>query len=84
MISRLYSIHDRAVGAYGTPILQVNDVMARRNLSEFLLSDQTSDLFKYADSYDLYYIGDFDTSNGVVSPVVPSLVARVVDLKVAS
>lgn len=80
MISRLYAIHDRAAAAFGQPILQVNDELAQRGLRDFLSSDQTSELFRYHGSYDLYHIGVYDTDTGVITPVHPALVAQISQL----
>jgi hypothetical protein len=43
--------------------------------------DSSEDMARHPDDFELYAIGTFDDSNGIVTTIEPRLVARAKDLK---
>lgn len=72
MIFRVYSIQDRLSG-FQTPVLEQSDPVAMRNFAMAcdVMRKDTSVMAYRPGDFCLYHIADFDTSSGVVSPVVP-------------
>lgn len=58
---RLYSILDKKVELYGTPICFRTDAECMRAVVD-ALSDPNHMYFKYSDDYAVYFIGMFDDS----------------------
>lgn len=73
MLKNVYAIKDEKVG-FLAPILEENDNVSIRNFS-YTLSDSANICnFAKAD-FNLYYLGTFDTANGMFDQeVVPKLI----------
>lgn len=68
----LYSVRDVHNG-FGLPVCDYNDHTAKRS---FLAAVSQDGVISPAD-YDLFYIGQFDTESGIISPLpFPSIVCR--------
>lgn len=81
MITRLYSIFDRAAASFGGPIVAINDQIMKRSLVEFLVEDQgRSNLSRYPDEFDVHWIGSMDTDTGMVTGGQPTHVCRLSEL----
>lgn len=64
----LYAIRDVKTG-FLTLTQDVNDASACRNFEHAVLNHQDSLFFSHPEDYALYYLGDFDSDSGVISPV---------------
>lgn len=65
----LYSVHDAKTG-FLTPTIDLNDGSASRSFES--ATQQVDSLFyTHAADYALYRIGEYDTDNGLVTPLVP-------------
>uniref|UniRef100_A0AAU8AZT9 Nonstructural protein n=1 Tax=Dulem virus 174 TaxID=3145651 RepID=A0AAU8AZT9_9VIRU len=70
----VYSIRDVKTG-FLNPTFEVNDAVAMRNFSHAIQQSE-SVLFTHASDFDLYRIGEFDSSSGRIEPVdVPVFVS---------
>lgn len=83
----LYSVYDRAVQSFGQPILAANELMVKRSLVDLFLFEvvkpeaEQHQYVRYADSFDLYLIGEFESGNGVISPMQPVMIMRLAEFK---
>lgn len=66
----LCAVRDRAIDAFSQPICVPALGLAVRSFKD-AVSEQGSEYFKHPDDYDLYHVGMFDSSTGLVSPVSP-------------
>lgn len=64
---RIYSIYDRASGLYDSLLLLPADASATRIFLE-ACGDSRSPISKYPTDYELWYLGELDTTTGVISP----------------
>lgn len=81
MIKKIFSIRDGKVEAYGQPFFQHTHGEAERNFKS-LTSDPKSNISQFPEDYDLFYLGDFDDSTGLVTPLqTPQHVAKAMHLK---
>lgn len=70
MKSILCAVFDRKAKSYGPPMVFVNEDIARRMAVSLLqASGGQSDLEKYPDDFDLYYIADYDNEFGIVAGI---------------
>lgn len=68
MILRMYAVRDTKT-TFLSPTLDCNDDAAKRNFSIMLDSAAEFSAFKHNPAdFELYYIGDFDSDSGRVSP----------------
>lgn len=63
MIFKVFSVYDKAIEAFGNLLLYRSEPMATRHFEAAM----SGDMLSVADSYDLYYIGDFDIKSGTIS-----------------
>lgn len=71
MIYGVYVIRDVKVG-FLTPTFDVNDQSAIRNFCHAVVSSD-SILSTYASDFSLYRIGSYDSDDGFLSPLCPSV-----------
>lgn len=70
MKMQIYSVRDVNVG-FNQPFVEVNDDVATRG---FGYAVNNSDIMGFAPKdFDLYCVGSFDTSSGVIEPVSPAI-----------
>ena len=82
MIQIIVSVKDTAAQAFGRPIFVPSVAVAVRSLrDEVNRKDSTDDLAKHPDDFELYEIGSFDDSTGIIEVIDPRLVARAKDLQ---
>lgn len=62
---KIFSIRDSKGETYNTPFFQKTHGEAERTFRE-LANDEKSIVNKYADDFDLYYLGEFDTDAGSI------------------
>jgi len=81
MIQIIVSVKDSAAQAFGRPIFVPSTAVAVRSFrDEINRKDSTEDMAKHPEDFELYELGSFDDSNGVISVMEPRLVARAKDL----
>lgn len=73
MKMRVYSILDVKARAFGQLLVFNNDEMARRAMSSPPPAD--SEVAKWPGDFHMFYVGSFDTDNGVLVGEVPTLLA---------
>lgn len=72
---RIYSLLDTKLKEFGGLVLGANDEIVKRALREGV--PVGSSLEKYPEDFNLYVVGDFDATTGVLSPIQPQLVDNV-------
>lgn len=84
MIQVIVSVKDTAAQAFGRPVFVPAVAVAVRSFrDEINRKDSNEDLAKHPDDFELYELGSFDDSNGVIEVNEPRLVARAKDLREA-
>ena len=83
MIQTIVSVKDTAAQAFGRPVfVPAVPVAVRSFRDEVNRKDSTEDLARHPDDFELYELGSFDDSTGIVDVLeAPRLVARAKDLK---
>lgn len=75
MIIPVYSLRDKIADSFQSCSLDTNDFVAKRNFS-YAVNNSSELLFKSKD-LELYRVGSFDTTKGVITPQNPiELVCR--------
>ncbi|AXL14603.1 nonstructural protein [Microviridae sp.] len=62
---KFYSIFDTKAKMYNTPFLLMNDSVAIRTCTT-MVNDPNSQLAMHPEDYVLYFLGEFDDSNGSI------------------
>lgn len=83
MMLVIVSVKDTAAQAFGRPIFVPTAAVAMRSFrDEVNRKDSTDDMARHPDDFELYEIGVFDDSCGMVTVAdEPRLIARAKDLK---
>ena len=68
MILKAFTIRDQKSEVYNTPFFQKTHGEAERSFRTAVNDDQTQ-LSKYPEDYDLYYLGEYDDNLGKMNPV---------------
>ena len=63
MVLKTFTIRDSKGEFYSPPFLQKTHGEAERSFKQ-LVQDQRSQVSKFPEDYDLYYIGEFDDNTG--------------------
>jgi len=80
----IVSVKDTAAQAFGRPVFVPSAAVAIRSFrDEVNRKDSTDDLAKHPSDFDLYEIGSFDDSTGIIEVFEPRMLARAKDLKEA-
>lgn len=66
----IYSIYDKKGMFYISQFFARNDAEAVRQVGR-AANDSRTDLCSYPDDFALYCNGEFDTNNGIITPIVP-------------
>lgn len=70
----IYAIYDRAAGMYNTPFFQPTDAHALRAFkAEVNRPDPSNYIYLYPSEYDLFMLGSYDDTNGVINPAQTKL-----------
>lgn len=79
----IVSVKDTAAQAFGRPVFVPAIAVAIRSFrDEVNRKDSTEDLARHPDDFELYELGSFDDSTGIVVVLPePRMVARAKDLK---
>lgn len=82
MIQVIVSVKDTAAQAFGRPLFVPATAVAVRSFrDEINRKDSNEDMARHPEDFELYELGSFDDSTGVISVTEPRLVARAKDLK---
>nr|AVQ10164.1 nonstructural protein [Gokushovirinae environmental samples] len=78
---KIFTIRDSKGETYNTPFFQKTHGEAERNFRE-LVKDEKSMVAKYPDDFDLYYLGEYDDTNGnIISLETPQHMVKAVNCK---
>lgn len=76
MKMQVFCVRDRASDQYGNPMFLLSSGQALRSFADEVNRAASDNLmFQHPDDFDLYYLGEFDTSDGVFSCKAPEQVA---------
>lgn len=67
-MKNVYSVFDELTGFMG-PVVDINDSVAIRNFT-YMISN-SKEYAENAKDYSLYFVGEFDEKNGLMSPCTP-------------
>jgi hypothetical protein len=68
--SGLYSTYDRASERFGPPFLAPHSGVAIRGFTDAVTNpERNSDISNHPDDFDLFHVGDFDSSTGIIVPL---------------
>lgn len=74
MITKMFSVKDRAADAFGRPFFCSTDGIAVRSfMDEVNREAADNQLYQHPDDFDLFVIGSFDDSTGAVESFTPQL-----------
>lgn len=68
MILKVFSIRDAKSEVYNTPFFQKTHGEAERSFRTAANDDKTQ-INKYPEDFDLYYLGEYDDNTGQVTPL---------------
>jgi hypothetical protein len=78
----IISVKDTAAQAFGRPIFVPAVAVALRGFrDEINRADSTDDLARHSEDFELYQIGEFEDTTGIIEVNEPRLIARAKDLK---
>lgn len=66
MILKVFTVRDSKSEVFNQPFFQRSHGEAERNFRT-LVGDATSNISKYPEDYDLYYLGEYDDLSGKMS-----------------
>lgn len=87
MILKMFAVLDAKAGFFGQPFFDQSQGGAVRNFADAVNdgSNPNNMWNKHPEDFSLFYLGDFDNSNGQMTPVLPQSIVTapaVVELKV--
>lgn len=72
----IFAVRDRATDMFGNPMFLMADGQAIRSFTDEINNgDVKNPLFMHPDDYDLYKLGEFDTSTGLFETGRPEQVS---------
>ena len=80
MISVILSLKDNKVGKFHAPFVTGNIILAKRSLYQAAIEGD-SDLKQFPSSFDLYKVGEFDDTTGLIRTNDPEFIINVLTLK---
>ena len=82
MIQCVVSVKDLAAQAFGRPVFVPTSGVAIRSFRDEVNREaQDNDIFRHPSDYEMYQLGVFDDSTGLIEVISPpKLLARAVDL----
>lgn len=66
-VSLIFCTYDRAAESFMSPFVVPHAGVAVRGFTDAINSSNDSDISKHPDDFDLYEVGTFDASTGLVS-----------------
>lgn len=75
MILLIFSVRDRATDSFGTPMFLMSRGQAVRSFTdEVNRAAADNQLYQHPDDFDLYYLGEYVTSDGSFRTVAPEMI----------
>lgn len=68
MVRKVFSMHDSVVESYDPPFLAINRGDAIRGWIQAMKGTPDNKFVQSPGDYTLYEVGEFDTSNGMLTP----------------
>lgn len=68
MILKMFSIRDAKAEVFNTPFFQSTHGEAERSFRTAVMDEKTQ-LSKYPEDFDLYYLGEYDNNTGQFTPL---------------
>lgn len=82
MIQVILSVKDTAAQAFGRPMFLPTAAVGIRSFrDEVNRLDSGNDMNKHPDDFELYELGFYDDSTGIIEVSTPRIIARAKDLK---
>lgn len=79
---KAYAIYDSKAEAYLTPVFMPNDGTAIRAISDKLLENNTdNNLWRHAEDYTLFCVGEWDEEDGLITGQNPMSVVTAIALR---
>lgn len=75
MKRKLYSLRDCKMNECNPPVCYPNDAVATRAFGDLVTKDKASMIGLHPEDFALVYLGEIDLETGVISPVVPVVLA---------
>jgi len=73
---KIYAIRDRQTDQYGNPMFLIQHGQAVRSFSdEVNRKEDTNGLYRHPEDFDLYYLGEYDSSEGEFETRKPEMIA---------
>lgn len=80
---KVFSVRDRAIDAFGQPFFGVSRGGAIRSFAdEVNRKDDNNQLYKHPEDFDLYYLGEFNDSDGCFDLARPEQIAVGKDVRI--
>lgn len=77
---KAYSIRDAKTEIFNTPFYNNTHGEAERNFKS-TINDERSQINKYPEDFDLYFLGEYDTNTGKMSPLdTPQHMVKAINL----
>ena len=70
----LISLKDNAKGEFTAPMLVSSEEDAKRSFILCFMNGQNSMVAQFPSQFDLYEVGDFDLSTGIMRPINPRFI----------
>lgn len=80
-IYKMYSVRDAKTETYNPPWYKLTHGQAERDFKT-MTNDSKSPIYQYPEDFDLYYVGEYNESNGKLSSLdTPQHVAKAISMK---
>lgn len=76
---KCYSVRDAKVESFSTPFYKKSEGEALRDIQR-LVNDKSTNVGMFPEDFDLYFVGEFDDSDGKFIPAVPVHVKHCLNL----
>jgi len=81
MTQKVFAIRDQKAEVFNRPFFNKTHGEAERNFRE-LVNDKENLVGKYPEDYDLYYLGDYDDSTGLIKTLdTPQHIIKAIQVK---
>ena len=81
MKQKIYSIRDAKAEYFTQPFFKKTHGEAERDFTQ-LVNDDKSSIAQFPEDFDLYYLGDYDTENGKMTPIdTPQHIIKAVQIR---
>lgn len=71
MKKKIYSLFDKKIQAYQTPMVVDHEGQIVRSLQDAVNGREVNDLTQHAADFDLYKLAEMDMESGIIEPATP-------------